>query len=82
VIARERVEGQHLVLGLLEQRRDFRQALLEMHDRFGEPVARCGQVGGVEDWPDDRAQQAVLIAPGVPQAVSEEVHGAALPTCA
>jgi hypothetical protein len=67
VVSGEGVEGEHLVLGLLEQRRDFRQALLEMHDRFGEPVARLPAGGGVEDWPNDRAQQPVLIARACPR---------------
>jgi hypothetical protein len=42
-------------------------------------VARSGQVLGVEDRSDQRRQQAVLIAARVPETVSEEVHGAALP---
>ena len=42
----------------------------------------CGERVGVEDRPDQRGQQAVLVLAGVPEAVAEEVDGAALPGAA
>ena len=53
-----------------------------MRDGFGEPVARLRLRVGVEDRPDQRRQQAVLVLAGVSEAVSEEVDGAALPAAA
>ena len=52
---------------------------VEMRDRLGEPVARLVEVLGVEDRPDHRRQQPVLVLAGMPEAVSEEVNRAALP---
>jgi hypothetical protein len=49
VISWERVEGEQVRLGVLEQRGDLAQRPFEMRDGFGEPVARLGQRGGVED---------------------------------
>jgi hypothetical protein len=79
VVGREGVEGQDVVLGCLEHSCDLGQRGLQRRDRFGELVARRGKVLGVEDRADQRGQQPVLIAARVPQAVSEEVHRAALP---
>ena len=42
----------------------------------------CSSVLGVEDRPDQRRQQPVLVLAGVPEAVAEEVDGAALPGAA
>jgi hypothetical protein len=53
-----------------------------MRDRFREPVARLRLRVGVEDRPDQRGQQPVLIAPGVAEAVPEEVDRAAPPAAA
>jgi hypothetical protein len=53
-----------------------------VRDGFREPVARLLEVLGVEDRPDQRRQQAVLVPAGVAEAVSEEVDGAALPGAA
>ena len=53
-----------------------------MRDGLREPIARRGQVVGVEDRPDQRGQQAVLVLAGVPEAVAQEVDGAALPGAA
>ena len=52
---------------------------VEVRDRLGEPIARLPQAVGGEDRPDQRAQQAVLVFADVPEAVAQEVHGAALP---
>jgi hypothetical protein len=79
VVCGEAVEGQDVVLGGLEHPGDLGQGALQRRDRFGELVASAGEVFGVEDRADQRGQQPVLIAAGVPEAVSEEVHGAALP---
>jgi hypothetical protein len=65
---------------------DLRQAALELRDGLAEPLARLLAGVGPEDRADQRAEHAVPVAPRVPQAVSKEVHGAALPgapsTCA
>ena len=50
-----------------------------MSDRFGEPIARLDEAVGVEDRPDQRRQQPVLILAGVAEAVTQEVNRAALP---
>jgi hypothetical protein len=44
-----------------------------MRDGFREPIARLGERVGVEDRADQRRQQAVLITPGVPEAVAQEM---------
>ena len=54
----------------------------EVGDGLGEPVARLGERAGVEDRPDQRGQQVVLVAACVPEAVPQEVHRAALPGAA
>src|SRR3954447_17819875 len=53
-----------------------------MRDGLGEPIARLLWRVGVEDRPDQRSQQPVLILASVAQAIPEEVHGAALPSAA
>jgi hypothetical protein len=53
-----------------------------MGNRFGEPIARRDQVLGIEDRPDQRGEQAVLVLAGMPEAVPEEVDSAALPAAA
>jgi hypothetical protein len=53
-----------------------------MRDRFEESVTGLGERVGVEDQPDQGGQQSVLVLAGVPEAVSEEVNGAALPAAA
>jgi len=79
VVAGERVEGQDVVLGPLQQRGDLGQLGLQRRHRLAEPVARLPLRLGVEDRADQRGQQPVLIAARVAEAVSEEVHRAALP---
>jgi hypothetical protein len=82
VVGRERVEGEDFLLGLLEQRRDLAHPALKLGDGGGEPVARLLSGGGVEDRADQRREHAVLVAAGMAQEVSQEVHGSALPRCA
>ncbi len=79
---REAVEGEDVGLGVLEQRGDLREPAVEVRDRLGEPIAGLRKRVGVEDRPDQRAQQAVLVLAGVAEAVAEEVDGAALPGAA
>ena len=79
MLGRERVEGEHVGLGVLEQRGDLRQPPLELVDGVAQPPARLVAVGGGEDRADDRAQRVVLVAADVAAQVAEEVHGAALP---
>src|SRR4051812_8709594 len=79
VLGREGVEGEHVGLGLFEQRGDLRQPALELLDGVAQPPAGLIAVGGGEDLADDRAERVVLVAAHVAAQVSEEVHGAALP---
>jgi len=74
VLGREGVEG-----GLLEDGADLGQAVGQLADRFAEPAAGAFAGVGVEDRPDQRGQDTVLVFAGVAETVSEEVHGAALP---
>ena len=80
VVGGERVEGQDVVLGGLEQRSDLGQLALQGGHRLAEPIARLLQRVGVKDRADQRRQQPVLVAAGVSQTVSEEVH--VMPTSA
>jgi len=79
VVGRERVEGKDLLLGLLEHRRDLAHPSLELGDGGRESIARFLAGSGVEDGADERGQNTVLVFAGVAQAVTEEVHRAALP---
>ena len=58
----------------------LRQPAVEVRDGLGEPVARLRERVGVEDRADQRAEQAVLVLAGVPEAVAQEVH--VMPTSA
>ena len=53
-----------------------------MRDRLREAVAGLLEGVGIEDRPDQRGRQAVLVLAGVAEAVPEEVNGAALPGAA
>jgi hypothetical protein len=79
VLSRERKEGQHVGLGILEQRGDLRQPALELLDGVTQPAAGLVAVRGGEDLADDRAERVVLVAADVAAQVPEEVHRAALP---
>jgi hypothetical protein len=79
VLGRERVEGQHVGLGVLEQRGDLRQPPLELSDGVTQSAAGLIGVRGGEDLADDRAERVVLIAADMTAQVAQEVHGAALP---
>jgi hypothetical protein len=76
---RERVEGEDVLLGLLEQGGHLGQLAVEVGDRLREPVAGLLARDGLEDRPDQGGQQAVLVAAGVAETVPQEVDGAALP---
>ena len=69
-------------LGVFEHRRDLPEPPVEVRDGFREPIARLFERVGVEDRADQRAEQAVLVLAGMPEAVAEEMHGAALPGAA
>ncbi|MBA3262490.1 MAG: hypothetical protein H0T69_08495 [Thermoleophilaceae bacterium] len=73
------VEGEDVLVGRLEHRSDFGQRPLELLDCSAERLARGLAVGLIEERPDQRREQAVLVLARVPEAVSEEVDGAALP---
>jgi hypothetical protein len=79
VVGGEGVEGRDVVLGGLEQRGDLGQLALQRRHRLAEPIARLPLRVGVKDRADQRGRQPVVVAAGVPEAVPEEVHGAALP---
>ena len=82
MLSGKRVEGEHVVLGLFEQRGDLRQPGLELGDGVAESAAGFVAGAGGEDLADDGAQRVVLVLAGVATKVAEEVHGAALPWCA
>ena len=50
-----------------------------MGDRFGEAVASLLERVGVKDRPDQRGQQPVLVLARMAQAITQKMHGAALP---
>jgi hypothetical protein len=78
MLGRERVEREHVGLGVLDHRRDLPQPAFELLDRLAQPPARVIAVVGGEDRADDRAQHVVLLAAHVAAQIPEEVHGAAL----
>jgi hypothetical protein len=79
VLGRERVEREHVGLGLVEQRRDLRQPALELADGVAQALARLLGVRRGEERADDRAERVVLVAADMAAQVPQEVHGAALP---
>jgi hypothetical protein len=79
VLGRERVEREHVGLGLVEQRRDLRQPALELADGVAQALARLLGVRRGEERADDRAERVVLVAAHVAAQIAQEVHGAALP---
>ncbi len=64
VLGRERVEGQDVVLGLLEQRGDLRQARLELARSPRRAAAGLGREPAVKIAADQRAEDVVLVACG------------------
>jgi hypothetical protein len=76
---REGVKGEDVLLRLAEHRRHLRQPLFERGDRLAQPLASLVARLGLEDRPDQRTEQPVLVAAGVAEAIPEEVDGAALP---
>jgi hypothetical protein len=79
VLGRERVEREHVGLGLVEQRRDLRQPALELADGVAQALARLLGVRRGEERADDRAERVVLVAAHMAAQIAQEVHGAALP---
>src|SRR3954468_5865222 len=67
----EGVKGQDHRFGVFEHRGDPAEAPVEMRDGLREPITRLSQRVAVEDRPDQRAQQAVLILAGVSEAIAE-----------
>jgi hypothetical protein len=78
----ERVEGEDVGLAVLEHCHDLAHPAVEVCDRLREPVAGLVEAVGVEDRPDQRRQQPMLVLSGVAEAVAQEVDGAALPATA
>jgi len=72
VLGRERIEGEDVLLGLVEQRGDFRQRALELRDGLAQPLARLLAGAGLEDRPDQRREQTVLVLARVPTTVPEK----------
>jgi hypothetical protein len=79
VLGGERVEGDHIGLGLLDHRRHLRQPTLELVDGLAQPPPGLLAVLGAEDRADDGAQRVVLLAAHMAAQIAQEVHGAALP---
>ena len=61
VRGRERVEREDVALGVLEHHGDLAESPVEMRDRLGEPIAGLRERVGVEDRPNQRRQQPVLV---------------------
>jgi hypothetical protein len=76
---RETRKRENVVFGVLEQRRELRQAGLELRDGVAEAPARFAGVRGAEQLADEGAERVVLVLVGVAAEISEEVHRAALP---
>ena len=70
VVGREGIEGEDVLLGTLQRLAYLRQPAVERGDGLREPVAALGQALLVEDRPDQRRQGAVLVAPGMAEAVA------------
>ena len=75
-------KAQHVGLGVFERRGHLGQPAVEVRDRFRELITSLVLRVGVEDRPDQRRQQTVLVLAAVPEALAQEVDGAALPTAA
>ncbi len=80
MLARRRIEREHVLFGFFEEGGHLRQPALELGD--GLPKALAGLLSrlGLKDGPDQRAQRAVLVAPGMSEVVAEKVH--VMPTSA
>jgi hypothetical protein len=59
---------------------DLRQRLLEPLQRCGDQLAGLLTVVGVEDRADQRGQDRLLLAPGMPECFAEDVDGASAAT--
>ena len=79
VLSGECVEGEHVVLGLLEQPRDLRQSWFELGDRVEQALARLGAIAGREQLTDHGTERVVLVLAGMASEIAQEVNGAALP---
>ena len=73
------VEGDQVLLGLLEQAADLWSDRLEARDHVTYPLPRLIAALGVEHLAQGSCDQAALVAASVVEHVSDEVHSAALP---
>jgi hypothetical protein len=76
---REGVEGEQVLLGFFQERRDFRQWFAQPVERVACELARGVAVVGVEDRPQERGDHPLLVFAHVPERLAEEVDRAALP---
>ena len=79
MLGRQQVEGDEILLGLLEQPADLRRDSAEALEDVPDPLAGVGLIFGIEHLPQRSGDQAALIAAAVREHVSDEVHGAPLP---
>ena len=77
--AGKRVEGDQVLLGVLEQPADLRRDRLQALEDVADALAGLVAVFGVEHFPQRGGDQAALVAAAVGEHVSDEVHRAALP---
>jgi len=79
VLLRKRREGEQIGARLLEQRRRFREALLELGDDPGVLLVHGGGVGLGEDRPHHRRHERLGALRDAREQVAHEVRPAALP---
>jgi hypothetical protein len=82
MVGREGVEGEQVVLGLLEQLGALRERRAQSLQCVTDELARKLTGVGVEERADQRRQHRLLLAARVPRRFAEEMDAAALPGAA
>jgi hypothetical protein len=75
----EGVEGDQVLLGVLEQLGDLGDVCAEASEHLADPLAGLVAALGVEDLGQGGGDEPPLGGPAVLEHVADEVHGAALP---
>ncbi len=79
MVGGEGVEGEQVLLGLLEQRRHLGQRLAQPLERVADELACCISRLGVEERAEQRRDHPLLVFPKVAERLAQEVDTAALP---
>jgi hypothetical protein len=74
VIAREAVESEQVLLGLLEQRRDLRERLAQPLEGLADELTGSLTALGVEERAEQGGQHRLLLAAGMAERLAQEVH--------